>query len=206
MRAISIFLALAMVMAGTLAFLPQNVGAVDPPKLLITVEAGVGADFRFNPATIILPQVPIVLNVTLFNNGTVDTLHTFSIRDSAGTRRVNIETLHHGDRASLEFTVSSATSIVVGGTSYQAEASPAGGIKFFCTPHESLNPPMMGNIVVGGATQKQSPEIGIFLRAYWIGLIGLAAMLLWTVITYFIIKGSSRHLKDHRDHIRRGLT
>jgi hypothetical protein len=30
-------------------------------------------------------------------------------------------------------------------------------------------------------------------------------MLLWTVITYFIIKGSSRHLKDHRDHIRRGL-
>jgi len=206
MRAISIFLALAMVMAGTLAFLPQNVGAVDPPKLLITVEAGVGADFRFNPATIILPQVPIVLNVTLFNNGTATTptAHTFSIRDSAGTKRVDIRTSARGDRASLEFTVSSANTIVVRGVSYQAEASSAGGIKFYCEPHEAVN--MVGNIVVGGATQKQSPEIGIFLRAYWIGLIGLAAMLLWTVITYFIIKGSSRHLKDHRDHIRRGLT
>ena len=39
MRSVSIFLALAMVMAGTLAFLPRNVGAVDPPKLSITVEA-----------------------------------------------------------------------------------------------------------------------------------------------------------------------
>ena len=64
---------------------------------------------------------------------------------------------------------------------------------------------MVGNIVVGGTTTAAAPEIGVFLRAYWIGLIGLAAMLVWTGIAYFIIKSSSRHLRDHHDHIRRGL-
>jgi hypothetical protein len=64
---------------------------------------------------------------------------------------------------------------------------------------------MVGNLVVGGVSAPESPEIGVFLRAYWIGLIGLAAMLVWTGITYFIIKGSSRHLRDHHDHIRKGL-
>ena len=203
MRSVSIFLALAMVMAATLAFLSNPVGAVDPPKLSITVEAGVGANFVFSPATIILPQVPILLNVTLFNNGTVDTLHTFSIRDSTGTNRVNIQTPAHGSRASLEFTVKTANTIVLGAQSFQAEASPAGGIKFYCVPHEAVN--MIGNIVVGGTTTSAAPEIGVFLRAYWIGLIGLAAMLVWTGIAYFIIKSSSRHLRDHHDHIRRGL-
>ena len=86
MRSVSIFLALAMVMAATLSFLSNPVRAVDPPKLSITVEAGVGANFVFNPATIILPQVPIVLNVTLFNNGTgAATPHTPS---RSGTARV----------------------------------------------------------------------------------------------------------------------
>jgi len=205
MRSVSIFLALAMVMAATLALLTIPVRAVDPPKLSITVEAGVGANFVFNPATIVLPQVPIILNVTLFNNGTgaADTPHTFSIRDSTGAFRVDIQAAAHGDRASVEFTVATPKTIVLGAQSFQAEASAAGGIKFFCKPHETLN--MVGNIVVGGTTTAAAPEIGVFLRAYWIGLIGLAAMLVWTGIAYFIIKSSSRHLRDHHDHIRRGL-
>ena len=203
MRAVSIFLALAMVMAGILAFLPRSTVALDTPKLSITVEAfNDASQFVFHPSTIILPQVPIILNVTLFNNGT--TLHTFTIDDNAGNHRVDITVTAHGDRANVEFTVTSATQISVGGPSFTAEASNAGGIQFYCIPHKTL--PMVGNLVVGGTAPKASPEIGVFLRAYWIGLIGLAAMLLWTGITYFIIKGSSRHLKDHHDHIRRGLT
>ena len=203
MRAVSIFLALAMVMAGTLAFLPQNAVALETPKLTITVEAFNDAtQFVFRPNTIILPQVPIILNVTLFNNGTGT--HTFTIDDGSGAHRVDLTVNAHGDRATTEFTVASATQITVGTQTYTAEASPAGGILFFCIPHRSLN--MVGTLVVGGVSAPQKPEIGVFLRAYWIGLIGLAAMLLWTGITYFIIKGSSRHLRDHHDHIRRGLT
>ena len=202
MRAISIFLALAMVMAGTLAFLPQTAVALDPPKLSITLEAvNAGTVFTFNPATIILPQVPIFLNVTLFNNGTVE--HTFTINDNAGTPRISIKVTAHGDRAFAEFEVTSANQIVFGAQPFQAEAASTGGTKFYCVPHKDLG--MIGSIVVGGTTTAAAPEIGVFLRAYWIGLIGLAAMLLWTGIAYFIIKSSSRHLRDHHDHIRRGL-
>ena len=48
-------------------------------------------------------------------------------------------------------------------------------------------------------------EKGILLRAYWIGLIGIAVTLLWVVISYYIIKSSSHHFKDHAEHVRRGL-
>jgi len=48
-------------------------------------------------------------------------------------------------------------------------------------------------------------EKGILLRAYWIGIIGIAATLLWVIISYFLIKSSSRHHTDHREHVRKGL-
>jgi plastocyanin len=202
MRAVSIFLALAMVMAGALAFLPRSAVALETPKLTITVEAFDDAEaYVFRPGTIVLPQVPIILNVTLFNNGT--TLHTFTIDDSSGNHIVDLTVSAHGDRATTEFTVTSATQITVGAQTFTADTSTAGGIQFYCVPHLALN--MVGNLVVGGVSAPESPEIGVFLRAYWIGLIGLAAMLVWTGITYFIIKGSSRHLRDHHDHIRKGL-
>ena len=201
MRSVSIVLALAMVMAPTLAFLTSSARALEPQKLTVKIEAGEGAQLIFNPATIILPQVPIFLNVTLFNNGTVE--HTFTINDNAGTPRISIKVTAHGDRAFAEFEVTSANQIVFGAQPFQAEAASTGGIKFYCVPHKDLG--MIGSIVVGGTTTAAAPEIGVFLRAYWIGLIGLAAMLVWTGIAYFIIKSSSRHLRDHHDHIRRGL-
>ncbi len=204
MRAVSIFLALAMVMAGSLAFLPSGARAAVVPKLLITVEGGQGTNLIFSPATIVLPQVPIILNVTLLNNGTAGIgRHTFTINDNTGATRIDIEALLPGDRASVEFAVNSTNQIYFRGQLFQAEASNSGGIRFYCIPHV---PGMAGNIIVGGVSAPQKPEIGVFLRAYWIGLIGLSAMLVWIGITYFIIKSSSRHLRDHHDHIRRGLT
>jgi len=39
---------------------------------------------------------------------------------------------------------------------------------------------------------------------YGIGLLGFAGTLLLVGISYFVIKGSSRHYRDHHEHIRRG--
>src|SRR2546425_1766956 len=174
MRSVSIVLALAMVLSATLTFVPSEARALEPPKLSITVEAGTEGLLRFTPATIVVPSVPIILNVTLFNNDTTDTEHTFSIRESGVTApRVDLAVAHPGNRTSIEFAVNSTNQIYFGGQLFRAEASSAGGIKFFCRPHEPAG--MVGNIVVGGVTPPTSPELGIFLRAYWIGIIGLVA-------------------------------
>ena len=80
-----------------------------------------------------------------------------------------------------------------------------GLIKFFCIPHESAQ--MKGHVVLASATTStETPQMGVFLRAYWIGLLGIAGTMLLVAISYFVIKGSSRHYRDHREHIRRGLT
>jgi len=57
---------------------------------------------------------------------------------------------------------------------------------------------------MAGVSTAQPTEKGILLRAYWIGIIGIAATLLWTIISYFVIKTSSRHFRDHSEHARRG--
>ncbi len=200
MRAASIFLALALVMAPALV-LSRDARAADVPKLSLTVEAGPGATLVFRPAQIVVPQVPIVLNVTVLNNGTTGP-HTFSIRDTGGTAHVEVWVNATGDRAQVEFAVNSTTEITYGGQLFQAEQS-GGGIKFYCQPHEFMG--MVGTIVLGGGTTAPSENLGIFLRAYWIGLIGLAGMLVWIGITYYIIKAGSAHHKDAREHLRRGL-
>lgn len=200
MRAVSVVLALALVVPTALV-LSHDVEAVDVPKLSLTVEAGPGDTLVFDPVQIVLPQVPIILNVTVFNNGTTGP-HTFSIRDSGGTMKIDVLVPAQNDRAQVEFAVNSSNEIYYNGELFQAETQ-AGGIRFFCVPHEAVG--MVGTIVLGGTTTAPSENLGIFLRAYWIGLIGLAAMLVWIGITYYIIKSSSSHFKDNRPHLRRGL-
>jgi hypothetical protein len=63
---------------------------------------------------------------------------------------------------------------------------------------------MQGRIVLA-SEQAPEAEKGILLRAYWIGIIGIAATLGWVGVSYFVIKSSSRHFTDHREHVRRGL-
>ncbi len=200
MRAVGVVLALALVMPAALV-LSRDASAADVPKLSLTVEAGPGNTFVFDPAQIVLPQVPIILNITVFNNGTTGP-HTFSIRDSGGTMKIDVQVPAQNDRAQVEFAVNSTNEIYYNGELFQAEAM-GGSIKFFCVPHEAMG--MVGTIVLGGTTTAPSENLGVFLRAYWIGLIGLAAMLVWIGITYYIIKASSSHFKDQREHLRRGL-
>ncbi len=191
-------------MAAASPLLLSDARAGTPPRLELTVEAGEGSQFVFSPAQILLPSVPIVLNITVINNSTSTMAHSFSIRDSAGTTRVSVWVNATGAKAYANFTVDTATQIKFSGQTFTAEQS-AGAIKFFCIPHETVG--MVGTIAVGGAgpTGGTTQNLGVPVQAYWIGLIGLGVMLLWIGVTYFLVKTSSRHFRDNREHVRRGL-
>ncbi len=200
MRSLTIFVTLAVLLA-VFPFAPHTPATAQVPKYFVTVEAGVGDAFIFSPDKIILPQVPVILNVTLKYNGTASQgFHTFTIRDSSGANLVDL-VVNPGETNSTEFTVNSTREISVNNVRSVVQTR-GGGILFVCRPHEDIG--MVGTIVIGTEVV-QGPELGLFLRAYWIGLIGLAAMLVWTIIAYFIIKSSSRHFTDHHEHLRRGL-
>lgn len=163
----------------------------------------------FIPARLIVPQVPIQLVIRFLNNDSTPAMgHSFTVDDENRTTRLNSGILNPGQNATLTFTVTSMTRIQLSnGTAFRPEASPT-GILFFCVPHRGtgvLGQAMVGEIVLGGAEAEPVAEKGILLRAYWIGIIGIAAMLAWTVISYFVIKTSSRHFIGHREHVRRGL-
>lgn len=175
------------------------------PVLTITVLGFQnGTAFQFSPSQILLPQVPIVLNITFINNQSLTSgvPHTFSINNNAAKPVINYD-LKPQQNATFTFTVNSLTNITYNGTSFTPEAGPTGGIRFYCVYHQ---PAMVGEIVLAGAPSAAGQEQkGIFLRAYWIGIIGIAAMLVWIGISYFVIKGSSPRFKDNREHVRKGL-
>src|SRR5437870_9917336 len=63
---------------------PAAPGLAQSPKLYVTVGVDQSGATRFLPATIIIPQVNITLNITFVNNYTVGVgmVHTFSIANS----------------------------------------------------------------------------------------------------------------------------
>ncbi len=177
--------------------------AVPLAKLSVTVGVDPGGNLRFAPATILIPQVNITLNVTFVNNYTTPGMnHTFTIYNS-DTTLIEISTgdVPRGSSASLEFHINTMTNITYKNASFVPESS-GQGIRWFCIPHRSAG--MVGEILLAGVTPP-TPQKGINLRAYWIGIIGIAATLVWTGISYFLIKSSSRHFKGHREHVRKGL-
>ncbi len=198
---------LALALLAPLA--PTARGQTEPvPKLSLTVLAGAGGTLIFVPAQILIPQVPIILNVTVVNNGTVGP-HTFSINSQVPDLVINVPLPAKGDRGSVEFQVNESDtakgaigSIFYNGSTFKPQLSGT-GIRFYCIPHEGVG--MVGRIVLASSGTATTPDKGFFLRAYWIGLIGIGAMLAWVGITYFVIKASSRHFTDHREHIRKGL-
>jgi len=174
------------------------------PKLYVTVGVDQGGATHFLPATIIIPQVNITLNITFVNNYTVGggMVHTFSIDNSDNSvREISTGNVNPGSNVSFEFHINSLTNITYNGTSFTPESS-GQGIRWYCIPHRAAG--MTGEILLAGLTAP-TPEKGILIRAYWIGIIGIAATLAWTIISYFIIKSSSGHFKDHHEHIRKGL-
>jgi len=183
---------------------PSGPTVAQGPKLYVTVGVDQGGATHFLPATIIIPQVNITLNITFVNNYTVGggMVHTFSIDNSDNSvRELSTGNVNPGQNVSLEFHINSLTNITYNGTSFTPESS-GQGIRWYCIPHRAAG--MTGEILLAGLTAP-TPEKGILIRAYWIGIIGIAATLAWTIISYFIIKSSSGHFKDHHEHIRKGL-
>ena len=182
---------------------PAAAAASSAPKLYVTAGVDPGGKLAFVPAVIIIPQVNITLNVTFTNNLTTGgQVHTFTI-DNFDNSKAEISTgnVTAGQNMSVEFHINSMTNITYKGVYFQPESS-GQGIRWYCIPHRQAN--MVGQIVLAGLTPA-APEKGILLRAYWIGIIGIAAMLLWVIISYFLIKSSSRHFTDHKEHLRKGL-
>jgi len=186
---------------------PAGPEVAQSPKLYYTVGVDQTGATRFLPATLIIPQVNITLNITFVNNYTVGggMVHTFSIANSDNSAIVinNLTTgsVAPGSNLSFEFHINSLTNITYKGVSFTPESS-GQGIRWFCIPHRNAG--MTGEILLAGLTAP-TPEKGILIRAYWIGIIGIAATLAWTIISYFIIKSSSPHFKNHAEHVRKGL-
>jgi len=155
---------------------------------------------------ILIPQVPIRINLTFVNNESVATglgLHTLTIDNTAGTHMVDV-LLQAQTNYTIEFTINSMTNVTINGTSFTPIVGVTGGIQYYCIPHKALG--MIGEIILATAAQEAAPaEKGINIRAYWIGMIGIVSMIVWIGVTYFVIKSSSPHFKDHTQHVRKGL-
>jgi hypothetical protein len=203
MRSFALIVATSLLLlAAVPIFGSPVVQAVPIPRFAITILGETnGTKQQFSQTLIAVSVVPIELSVTFHNNDTMG--HSFTIDDVNQTpHRIDTGTLGPGQTKVLNFTVLSMTRILYNGTSFTPEVAPQGGILFYCIPHRGAG--MVGRIAMAGVTTPQTAEKGILLRAYWIGIIGIAATLLWTIISYFVIKSSSRHFRDHSEHLRRG--
>ena len=202
MRSFALMVAASLVL---LAAVPMMVAApalaVPVPRYTLTILGETnGTKQQFSQTLIAVSIVPIDLSITFHNNDTMG--HSFTINDVNGTPRIDTGTLAPGVTKVLNFTVLSMTRIAYNGTSFVPEVAPQGGILFYCIPHRGAG--MTGRIAMAGVSTAPPAEKGILLRAYWIGIIGIAATLLWTIFSYFLIKSSSRHFRDHSEHVRRG--
>jgi len=205
MKRFALIIATTLLMAVSTPFLVPVVAAQTPPipTLSLTIVGETNNSKQvFSKNLILLPELPYNLVIT-FHNGDPVMAHSFTIADVNGTPQINSLILNPGaPNVTLSFTVLSLTRIAYNGTQFTPQPSPAGGILFYCIPHQTAG--MVGRIALAGLAPPPV-EKGILLRAYWIGLIGIAVTLLWVVISYYIIKSSSHHFKDHAEHVRRGL-
>ncbi len=187
------------------------VPSAETPTLHIQIIAEqVGSKYQFAPAVIIIPQVPIVMNITFTNNQTVadGVQHTFTIDNNKGAHGIDTGLVNPQVNVTVVFRINAMNNITYNGTSFTPGPAPQGTdngtIQFYCIPHVSLG--MKGVIMLGSAVPVAAqPEKGVFLRAYWIGIIGIGAMIVWVGISYFLIKWSSPRFKDHKEHVRKGL-
>lgn len=208
------FSALPVSAAAPVASIGSPAAAV--PELTIQIRGeSLGTSFVFVPSVILVPQVPIVLNITFYNNQSVSSTvaHTFTIDDAQGNHAIDTGLVSPQTNVSLRFRINSMTNVTfsnstVTNRSFTPGPPPLGTangtVQWYCIPHVGLG--MKGTIALAGLQPTKGPEEnGVFLRAYWIGIIGIAAMLVWIGISYFIIKGSSPRFKDNREHVRKGL-
>ena len=176
-----------------------------PAKLQITVDGDtINGQPRFTVEEILVPVLPIVVNVTFRN---IETLgdgvdHTFSMRNANGTIVLNSGLISPQNSTSLEFTVNSLTSITYNGTTFQPQQNSNGTIHYFCIPHETLG--MIGDIGLGSAPPVVTPPPGTdtLVRAFFIGLVAFAVMLVWIAISYLIVRSPKARAKSVQERER----
>ncbi len=188
-----------------------------PYLALRVIGEQISGKYQFVPSVILIPQVPIVLNITFYNNQSVadKVQHTFTINDNKANPVIDTGLVSPQTNVTFEFTINSMTNITFSnrtltnrsftpGPAPTASPTDNGTIQWYCIPHVGLG--MTGVIMLATAIPATSaPQRGVFLRAYWIGMIGIASMLVWIGISYYVIKSYSPHFRDHREHVRKGL-
>ena len=217
MSRFTVLVSLVFLAAFVVPSLVPNVSAEVPiPTLTVYIRGETnGPRQQFSPERILIPQVPIDLVVHFHNNDTIP--HTFTIDDENNTVPISTGVISTGlvqpqQNATVAFQIRSMSPTIQIGynnTTFASEKSPNNGIMFYCIPHRgaaTFGTNMVGEIVLATLPTETAPvEKGILIRAYWIGIIGIASTLVWIVISYFVIKSSSRHFTDHREHVRKGL-
>ena len=176
-----------------------------PARLQITVDGDtINEQPRFTVAEILVPVLPIILNVTFRN---IETLgdgvdHTFSIRNANGTIVLSSGFIGPQNSTSLEFTVNSMTSLTYNGTTFQPQTNDNGTIHYFCIPHETLG--MSGDIGLGSAPPVVTPPPGrdTLVRAFFIGLVAFAVMLVWIAVSYLIVRSPKARAKAVQERER----
>ena len=145
----------------------------------------------FDKSEVILGPTPVFVNVTFINMDTENDLrHNFTIVLNGTFYETPL--LDLGQTGWVEFWINET-----------------GRFPYFCSVGNHREDGMEGFFVVTdtgdiGGPEETGPE-GIELRAYWIGLIGIFAMVAVIIVSYFVIKYESRHHTDERDHRRRRL-
>ena len=225
MRTLALVVAL-VILAGFFSALPASAavqapapaaasGPAVPVLTLQVIGETVGTKYVFSPSVILIPQIPIVLNVTFYNNQSTASAvaHTFTINDNKGNPVIDTGLVDPQVNVTLQFTINSMTNITYSNStitnrSFTPGPPPSGTdngtIQWYCIPHVALG--MTGVIILASAVPAAAQaEKGVFLRAYWIGMIGIASMIVWIGISYFVIKSSSPHFRDNKQHVRKGL-
>ncbi|MFQ5986487.1 MAG: hypothetical protein ACE5KQ_03930, partial [Thermoplasmata archaeon] len=142
---------------------------------LLVVGSGTSDPFAlfFDKSEIILGPTPVFVNVTFVNNDTENDLpHTFTTNLSGTTYETPF--LQLGETGWLEFWINQT-----------------GRFFYWCSVGNHRDDGMEGVFVVtdtGDIGAGEPPTSGIAIRAYWIGLIGIFAMIAVIIVSYFVIK------------------
>src|SRR2546428_12042797 len=147
---------------------PEGSEVAQSPKLYYTVGVDQSGATRFLPATLIIPQVNITLNITFVNNYTVGAgmIHTFTIDNAdRSAQEISTGSVDAGRNVSFEFHINSLTNITYKGVSFTPESS-GQGIRWYCIPHRVAG--MTGQIVLAGPPPPP-PEKGVHLAPHWVG-------------------------------------
>ncbi len=145
----------------------------------------------FDKSEIILGPTPVFVNVTFINMDVENDLgHNFTT--FLNNTFFETPVLDVGQTGWVEFWINDT-----------------GRFPYFCSVGNHRQDGMEGFFIVTdtgdiGTPDEVGPQ-GVELRAYWIGLIGIFAMVAVVVVSYFVIKYESRHHTDEREHRRRRL-